>query len=93
VPETATTPASRRFAVVRRNRRSALEGLAIRIGVGWALEDHVAAWHPTHVTPPIVGSRHLEAQKIVVGIGPTDQDLPPTRQRVREQADLLGVSL
>jgi hypothetical protein len=84
-------PCLARCAVVCRDRRGAVQGLAVRVGAGWALEDHVAPWHPAHVKPPIVGPAHLQAQYIVVGIGPTDQDLPPTRQRVREQADLLGL--
>src|SRR5262249_4871513 len=53
-------PCRARFAVVRRDRRSALEGLAVGVGAGWALENDVAAWHPTHVEPPIVGPGHLE---------------------------------
>ena len=79
------------FAVVRRDRRGAVEGLTIGVGAGWALEDHVAAWHPTNMKPPIVGPGHLETQQLVVGIGPTDQDLPPPWQRVGEQAALLGL--
>ena len=70
-------PRIARFAVVCRDRCSAVEGLAVGVGAGWALEDHVAAWHSTHMKPPIVGPSHLETQKIVVGIGPADQDLPP----------------
>jgi hypothetical protein len=84
-------PCLARFAVVRRDCRGAVEDLTIGVGARWALEDNVAAWHPTHVKPPSVWPGHLKAQKIVVGIGPTDQDLPPTRQRVRAQADLLGM--
>src|SRR5438445_10325195 len=34
-------PRSTSFAVVRSDRRSALEGLAIRVCAGWALEDNV----------------------------------------------------
>jgi hypothetical protein len=34
-------------AVVRRDRRGAVEGLAIGGGAGWALEDDVAAWPST----------------------------------------------
>ena len=78
-----------RFAVVRRDCRSALEGLAVGIGAGWALEDDVAAWHPAHVEPPIVGPGYTEGQIIVVGIGPTDQDLPSPWQPIGAQADLL----
>jgi hypothetical protein len=70
-------PGITRFAMVRRDRRGAVEGLAGGVGAGWALEDNVAAWHPTHVEPPIVRPGYSEAQIIVVGIGPTDQDLPP----------------
>src|SRR5437764_15205305 len=95
VPDACTgdrdDPCSAGFAMVRGDRRSALEGLAIRVCTGWALEDDVAAWHPTHMEPPIVGLGRPEAQIIVVGLSPTDQDLPPTRQCVRDQADLLGV--
>ncbi len=80
-----------RFAVIRRDRGGALEGLTIRVDAWWALEDNVAPWHPTDMKPPIVWPGHLEAQRIVVGIGPTDQNLPPPWQRVGEQADLLGV--
>jgi hypothetical protein len=79
------------FAVVRRDRRSAVEGLAIGVGTGWALEDDVAARHPTHMEPPIVRPGHPEAQIIIIGIRPTNQDLPPTRQGVRDQTDLLGL--
>jgi hypothetical protein len=86
-------PRIARFAVVRRNRRGAVEGLAGGVGAGWALENDMAAWHPTDRKPPIVGPGDLEAQMVVVGIRPTDQDLPPTRQGVHTQADLLGVSL
>jgi hypothetical protein len=82
-------PGSAGFAVVRGDRRSALEGLAIGVGTGWALEDDVAAWHPTHMEPPIVRLGHPEAQSIVVGVCLTDQDLPPTWQRGGAQADLL----
>src|SRR5262249_16728719 len=53
-----------RYAVVRRNRRGAVEGLAVGVSAGWALENDVAAWHPTHVKPPIVGPRDTEAQII-----------------------------
>ena len=65
-------PRSTSFAVVRRDRRSVLEGLAIRVCAGWALEDDVAARHPTDMEPPIVRPGHPEAQKIVVGVGPPD---------------------
>jgi hypothetical protein len=84
-------PRSAGFAVVRRDRRGAMKGLAIRVGAGWALENDVAAGHPAHVKPPIVGPGHLEAQKIVVSIGPADQDLPPPWQRGGAQAALLGM--
>ena len=40
-------PRSAGFAVVCRDRRGAMKGLAIRVGTGRALEDDVAAWHPT----------------------------------------------
>ena len=40
-------PCRARFAVVRRDRRGAVEGLAVGVGAGWALEDDVAAGHPT----------------------------------------------
>jgi len=73
-----------RFAVVGGDRRSALEGLAVGVGAGWALENGVAAWHPTHVEPPIVGPRDTEAQIIVVGIRPADEDLPPPWQRIAD---------
>jgi len=86
-------PRSAGFAVVRRDRLGAMKGLAIRVGAGWALEDDMAARHPTNMKPPIVGPGHPEAQRIVVDIGPTDQDLPPTWQRVGHQTDLLGVQL
>ena len=39
-------PRSARFAMVRRDRRGAMKGLAIGVGAGWALEDDVAAGHP-----------------------------------------------
>ena len=81
------------FAVVGGNRRGALEELAIGVDAGWTLEDDVAARQPAHVEPPIVRPGHAEAQIIVVGIGPTDEDLPPPRQCVGEQADLLSVRL
>jgi hypothetical protein len=84
-------PCVTRFAVVGSDRRGAVEGLTIGVGAGWALKDDVAAWHPTQMKPPILWLGDPEAQIIIVGIGPTDQDLPPTRQRVREQADLLGL--
>ena len=84
-------PCIARFAVVRCNRCGALEGLAIRGGAGWALEDHVAAGHPTNMQPSIVGPGHLEAQSIVVGISLTDQNLPPPWQRGGTQAALLGM--
>jgi len=84
-------PCLTRFAVVRRDRRGALEGLTIGVGAGWALEDNVAAWHPAHVEPPRVGPRHLETQKLIVGIGPANQDLLPPWQRVGAQAALLGM--
>jgi hypothetical protein len=84
-------PCIARLAVVRRDRRGAVEGLAIRVGTGRALEDDVAAGHPTARQPPIVGPGHLEAQKIVVSIGPADQDLPPPWQRGGAQAALLGM--
>ena len=80
-----------RGAMVRRDRRGAVEGLTIGVGAGWALEDHVAPWHPTAMKPPIVGSGHTERQTIIVDIGPTDEDLPPPWQRRGAQADLLGV--
>jgi len=86
-------PCITRFAVVRRDRRGALEGLVIRICAEWALEDDVAAWPPARMALPIVWPGHPEAQRIVVGIRPTNQDLPPTWQCVRDQMDLLGVSL
>jgi hypothetical protein len=85
-------PRIARFAVVGGDRRGAVEGLTIGGGAGWALEDNVAAWHPAHMEPPIVGLGHPATQRIVVGIDPVDQDLLPTRQCVREQADLLEVS-
>jgi hypothetical protein len=84
-------PSSAGFAVVRRDRRGALKGLAIGVGAGWALEDDVAPWHPTDMKPPIVESGHTEGQRIIVDIGPTDEDLPPPWQRIGAQADLLGV--
>src|SRR5262245_25294689 len=84
-------PRSARFAVVRRDRRGALQGLSLGVGAGWALEDHVATGHPANMKPPIVGPGYPEAQKIVVGIGPADQDLPPTWQRMGDHADLLGM--
>ena len=77
------------FAVVRGDRRGAVEGLTIGVGAGWALEDNVAAWHPTAMQPPIVGPGYTEGQIIVVGIGPTDQDLPSPWQPIGAQADLL----
>ena len=82
-------PRSARFAVVGGNRRGAVERLTIGVSAGWALEDDVAAWHPAHVEPPRVRPRHMEGHRIVVGIRPTNQDLPPTRQCVRDQTDLL----
>ena len=69
--------------------RGAVEGLAVGVSALWALKDDVAARHPTHMEPPIVRPGHPKAQVIVVGIGPTDQDLPPPWQRVGAQADLL----
>jgi hypothetical protein len=84
-------PCLARFAVVRRDRRGAVEGLAVGGGTGRALEDNVAAGHPTDMQPPIVGPGHPEAQKIVVSIGPADQDLPPPWQRGGAQAALLGM--
>ena len=66
-----------RFAVVRGDRGSALEGLAIRVGAQWALEDDVAARQPAYMEPPIVRLGHSEAQDIVVSVSPTDEDLPP----------------
>jgi hypothetical protein len=35
-------PRIARFAVVRRDRCSAVKGLAVGVGAGWALEDDVA---------------------------------------------------
>src|SRR5205823_6124415 len=58
-----------RFAVIRGDRRGAVEGLTIGVGAGWALEDHVAAWRPTAMKPPIAGPRDTEGQIIVVGTG------------------------
>jgi hypothetical protein len=80
-----------RFAVIRGDRGGALEGLTVRVGARRTLENGVAPWHPAHVEPPILRPGHLETQKIVVGIGPADQDLPPPWQRVGAQAALLGV--
>ena len=40
-------PCIPRFAVVCRDRRGAVKGLAVGVSAGWALEDDVAAWHPT----------------------------------------------
>jgi hypothetical protein len=40
-------PCLARFAVVCRDRRGAVKGLAVGVSAGWALEDDVAAWHPT----------------------------------------------
>jgi hypothetical protein len=79
-------PRGARLAVVGGDRRSALEGLTIRVGAWWALEDDVAARHPVHVEPPIVRSGHAEAQRIVVGISPTDQDLPPRMVKISKPA-------
>jgi len=70
-------PRSAGFAVVRGDRRSALEGLAIRVGAGWALEDNVAAWHPAHVKPPILRPGDPEAQDFVVRVRPTRTCHPP----------------
>src|SRR5919109_5272636 len=69
-------PCLARFAVVGGDRRGAMKGLAVGGGAEWALENDVAARHPTHVKPPIVGPGYTEAQIIVVGISPADQDLP-----------------
>src|SRR5712671_1041742 len=55
-----------RFAVVRGDRGSALEGLTIRVGARRTLEDDVAARHPAYMEPPIVRTGHPEAQRIVV---------------------------
>src|SRR6266478_177533 len=49
------------FAMVRGNRRGAVEGLAIRVGARWPLEDDVAPGHPAHVKPPIMRPGHAEA--------------------------------
>ena len=78
-------PHMARFAVVRRNRRGALEGLMIRVGAGWPLEDDVAVRQPTHVASLVF--RHLDAQRIVVVVGPTSHHRPSTRQEGEESAD------
>src|SRR5262245_64335949 len=57
-------PCLARFAVVGGDRRGAAEGLAVGVDAGWALEDDVAAGHPTHVELPIVGPGYTEAQII-----------------------------
>jgi len=77
--------------VIRGDRGSALEGLTIRVGARWALEDDVAARHPVYMEPPILRPGYPEAQEVVVGVGATDQDVPPVRQRVGDQASLLMV--
>ena len=48
-------------AVVRGDRRSALEDLTIRVDAWWALEDDMTTWQPMHVAPPIVWPGHPEA--------------------------------
>jgi len=80
-----------RFAVIRGDRGGALEGLTIRVSARRTLEDDVAPGHPTDMQPPILRPGDAETQRIVVGVGATDQDLPPPWQRVGEQAHLLDV--
>jgi hypothetical protein len=52
-----------RFAVVRRDRRSALEGLAVGIGACWALTEDGAPGPPATVAPPLLRLGHLAAQE------------------------------
>jgi len=58
VPE---PPRSTSCALVGGERRSALEGLTIRIGACWALADDGAPGHPASVAPPVLRLGHLEA--------------------------------
>ena len=68
-------------------RCSALECLAIGLFARPGLKDHVTSRHAAHVEPPVVGSRKHEAQVIVVGVCPTHEHLPITRQPVLEQSE------
>jgi hypothetical protein len=46
----------------------------------------MAAWHAADVEPPVVRLGEANAEVVVVGVGTSDQDLPPTGQNVAEQA-------
>src|SRR5262249_2974194 len=75
-------PAGPRLGVVRRDCRGALKGLAIGFRVVGALEDHVASRHAPNMEPPVLVPCHLQAQPIVVFVGPAGKNAPATGQFV-----------
>jgi hypothetical protein len=80
-------PRSAGFAVIRRDRRGAVEGLTMRVGVCWAMEDDGAPGHPAYVGLPRLWPRHLHGPRLVVDVGPTNQDLPSTQQSGDDRVD------
>jgi hypothetical protein len=82
-------PGRARLTVIRGDGRGAFQGRAVRIVSRARQQEDMTTRHPPDVEPPIVRLGDVQAESVVVNIGPAGQDLPTTRQGIVEQSRVI----
>jgi hypothetical protein len=77
------------LTVIRGDGRGAFQGHAVRIASRARQQEDMTTRHPPDVEPPIVRLGDVQAESVVVNIGPAGQDLPTTRQGIVEQSRVI----
>ncbi len=82
-------PSRARLTMIRGYCCGALQRRAVGIISRACPKEDVTARHTPDVEPPIVGLSDVEAESVVISICTAGQDLPPSRQGILDQSDLI----